>query len=949
MKKIILTASLLLVCAALAWAQGIGSAGDLKAFIEAANSGASLDAWRGPDSTIVLTADIDLSKQKKLPQVVSFSDRFNGQGHRLKGWKTSCGLFREITRQGVVSDIIIDPSCSLSAAPKGEECFIGFIADKNFGTVSRCINYAPVNHKSKYALASVNVGGIVGFNRFVILNCENYGKITSESSGVYKEEVSANVGGIAGSCGSKAGTGSVIAHSKNEGEIKLTSSLVSVFAGGITGNAAKSSLKYCDNRGPVSVRILSSEDGEAKGSARAGGICGQTKWDILRCCNYGSVLSDGECGANTGGIVGMPHAELVIADCINYGPVSALGELPSHCGGIAGNIGRPVHIRGCINEGEIRFDGVSARARSTAGGIVGNIYAPKSAVAGAYVRECINRGKVFAGAGGNKYDASNRNAIHAAGIVGCAELRSGLLGFVSDCTNEGTVVCASGRKGDIVGSVQSVKTGGSASTAWAKAEKPRADGTTLWGKVRSSDGSPLEGIVVTDGTNCVRTAADGSYSFRSDLSRTRFVYLSLPATAVIPTRQGVPQFFRRIPHDVQAASADFTLKTKAVQDKYTVMMIADPQVRQYGVDGSMETWRDRVAPDAEAFRASCGGEVYSINLGDLVYNNMFAWDDYMDVAASIACPTFNVIGNHDFDQATLFEIAQGDVYYETYVGPTHYSFDLGQLHYVVLNDIMYDRPTPKDKYYYGLDDRTLEWLRQDLSFIPKDKIIVTCTHAQLFKSPNTSPNGSHSVYYRHYKEYLSLLSAFRKVYAWCGHYHTNYYYNYALHHGKDTRHGAPNIECISVTRCTGALRFNRELGPKGEPQGYMVMNVDGDKLDWYYKPVGGDKSDQMKIYPPSRTSDGNVLVNIWNWSEGWSVPEWSEDGKTWTAMTPAPGTDPDYYELFLTLDNATTRKYCTPSTEAVLFSADISDSCRSGYVRVTDMFGNNFSESISWQ
>ena len=949
MKKLFITISFLIACA-LAYAQGgIGDAKALVAFIEAANKGESLLEWCNADSVVVLTADIDLSKTKKMPQVLSFAGTFDGQGHSLKGWKTSRGLFGELTKKGEVKGIVIDASCTLDAVSKGDEFQAGFVVDKNFGTVRNCVNYGTVNHKCSYALAPNMIGGIVGFNRFVILDCENYGKITSDSNGAYKEEVTVSIGGIAGGCGSKANTSSVIAHCTNHGQIKLVSSLYVMFAGGITGNAAKSSLKYCINRGEVDVKILASDDGETKGIARVGGICGGTKWDILRCYNYASVKGDGACSIFIGGISGVPHSELVIADCVNYGAVTALGEQPSQAGGIAGNITRPVHIRGCVNHGEIRFDGVSSDSRSTAGGIVGNIQCPKGQTAGAYVRECVNHGSVYAGAGGNKYDPNNRYAIHVGGVVGYAECRDNLRSFVSECSSDGTVTCKSGRKGNIIGNSVAVKTGGSASSAIATVTKPAADGTTIWGKVTTPDGSPIEGIVVTDGFNCIKTGADGRYAFKSDMSKVRFVYLSLPADVVIPTRYGVPQFFRRIPHDAPAATADFVLEKRDVPKDYTVMMIADPQVRQYGVDGSMETWRDNVAPDAEAFRASQQGDVYSINLGDLVYNNMFAWDDYMDIAASINCPTFNVIGNHDYDQQTLFEISQGDVYYETYVGPSHYSFDLGDVHYIVANTIMYDRPSINAKYGYGLDDDTYKWLCEDLSFVPKDKVIVTCSHANMFKNPNASPHGSHGAYFRHYEDYKALLSSYKKVYSWSGHYHENFYYNYANHFGIDTKHGAPNIQCISVARCTGALRLNKELGSMGEPQGFMVLNVHGDNLDWYYKSVGHDQSYQLRVYDPSRSTDGTVKANIWNWSEGWSQPEWSEDGgKSWTPMELTPGVDPDYYDIFQKVDNQTTRKYCTPSTKSILFSVHPSSGCTGGMVRTTDMFGVTYTGEIKW-
>ena len=185
---------------------------------------------------------------------------------------------------------------------------------------------------------------------------------------------------------------------------------------------------------------------------------------------------------------------------------------------------------------------------------------------------------------------------------------------------------------------------------------------------------------------------------------------------------------------------------------------------------------------------------------------------------------------------------------------------------------------------------------------------MTCSHHNPFKTPNKSPNGSHNAYSLNYKEYLSVFSQYKAVYAWNGHNHENFYYNYK---GKTTRHGAPNIQCISVARATGALRFNREIAAKGEPQGYMVMEVAGDSLSWYYKGVGTGKETQMRAYTPLKTNDATVKVNIWNWSEGWSTPEWYENGVKVSDMEFTPGVT-------------------------------------SGEIRVTDLFGNVYTEKITW-
>ena len=944
MKRILILVSLLFACVC-AWAQGIGTAKDLQDFIAACNAGESLLPWCNADSVVVLTADIDMSKVKKLPQVQSFSGHFDGKGFRLTGWKASAGLFKDITRRGIVEGLVIDKSCSLKCASKGDDFQVGFIADFNAGYIRNCINEGNVSHSCSFTLKPVYVGGLAGYNKGVILDSRNGGTVTSDTSGDPKEEISLNIGGVCGGGTGKTNTASMVVRCVNDGLVKATTNLISFYIGGISGNAARSQLKYCVNNGEILADIRETEDGTATGIARVGGVAGQTKNHILHCENFGTVKAKGACGAYAGGICGIPHDILVMVDCVNYGTVVSEGEQPSQTGGIAGNIGRPVHIRGCINYGRIVFAGVSSRARSASGGIVGNIYVPKSQNSAAFVSKCINYGDISSAAGGNKYDSNNRNSIHTAGVVGCAESRPGLPGRVTQCANYGKVSAASGRKGEILGSAVSVKTGGAAPSDWAVALKDVPAEGNVTGSVRTPSGEPWKGIVVTDGIQCVKTDEAGRFCMNSDLESCRFVYLSIPADAVIPTIDGMPVTSLRVPHHSKAVRADFVLERREAAKDYTVLMIADPQVRPFGWDGSMETWHERVAPDAEAFRASCGGDVYCINLGDLVYNEMSAWDDYLDGAALIKCPTFNVIGNHDYDQMNLFDTNLGNLFYETYVGPSRYSFDLGDIHYIAMNDILYDRATANDKYHYGLDEETLAWLKADLAFVPKDKVIVTCSHNNPFKTPNKSPHGSHNAYSLNYAEYLALLSSYREVYAWNGHNHENFYYNYA---GKDTPHGAPNIQCISVARATGALRLNRELGAKGEPQGYMVMNVHGDRFDWYYKGVGTGKDTQMRAYSPERTEDGTVKVNIWNWSEGWTLPEWWENGVKVADMEYAPGIDIDYKAIFDAYDNKTNRKYCTPSTEAILFSVIPSAGVSSGEIRVTDLFGNIYTQSISW-
>ncbi|MCQ2154556.1 MAG: calcineurin-like phosphoesterase family protein [Bacteroidales bacterium] len=948
MKKLLIFI-LLFIPAVLLSAADINTAKDLEAFIKAYNASEDLSVWMSSDSTFRFGADIDLSKAKKLPQIQAFAGVLDGAGHKITGWKTQNGLIKEVLPEAVVKNIIIDKTCSMKTVSKTELFTAGFIADLNNGTISGCVNYGSISHKCTYTQNHIFIGGIVGVNKFCVLDCCNYGRIFSESTGADAndaKEITCSVGGIVGGANGKVKAGSTVVRCVNYGEVSQYCDFISAAVGGVVGLSGASTVKFCVNRGIVTSEMAVNSNANKPGVAKVGGIVGLAKGDVMCNDNFGQVVGKGVGTSYVGGIVGMPHAALVVGDCVNFGNVSASAEGQNFVGGIGGNCGRPVHFRRCFNKGAVTFDGVCPRSRSAAGGILGQSYLTRKFDTATYIRECGNYGCVRSESGGNNYGNSDA-AIHTGGICGYMESREGVLSYLYDCANEGKVTSATGRRSNMCACTNNVITGGVLTDNQALSVEPRGDGANVYGRVLTTEGAPVEGVVVTDGLQCVKTAADGSYSMTSNLNDTYFIYISVPAAYKAPTVASIPQTFRRVARGEKAVCANFTLEARAsVENKYTLLMVGDPQVRplKYG-DNSMETWTTDVAPDIEAYRASCTGDVYAINLGDLVYNFMSAYDDYLDGAAKINCPVFNVIGNHDYDQQTLFDGHLGQVFYETYVGPENYSFDLGDIHYIIVNSIMYDRAKPSAKYGSGLDDKTVEWLANDLSYVSRDKTLVVCGHANLFKKPGTSPNGSHGAYNRNYKRYLALLKDFAHVYSWSGHYHQNYYYNYE---GKNSKHGAPNIESITVARCTGALRFNKPIAADGTPQGYMVAEVDGSRMTWAYKAVGRDIDYQIKAYAPGRCNDAMVRATIWNYSEGWSTPEWWENGRKVGEMQLVKGTDPDYKDLWDAFTNKRDRKYCVPDENCWIFGIEPSEGVTCGEIRVKDQFGKEYISTIKW-
>lgn len=934
MKRLLITICVLFLAALTSWAGGIRTAEDLMAFAQAVAKGKSTLEWRNADGEVCLDADIDMSRAKKFRSIAEFDGVFDGQGHRIINWKATGPLFLRLT-EGTIKNLIIDGSCSMKVSD-GENVY-GFIVGVNRGIIENCTNYADVTFKSTFVSKNLMLGGLVGSNLRLVVRCANYGTVSADCiSSTETEKPNAMIGGIAGRNGSSK-YACCLAWCENFGKVSYVGDLIYDSVGGIVGNGNGGTVKFCVNRGEVTANSSGSQDWSI--ASRCGGVTGFAKGDVICSDNFGAVFSHGNSSPNTGGVVGLMNDADMVMDCVNYGSVNVSNESPGAVGGVCATVSRAARIKSCINRGDVTYDGVSINKRTAVGGVVGYVYNKKDAVVGAYVRDCVNYGKVTSGKGGNRYENDDK-AIHTGGVAGFMKGSQDYQVLLLNCANNGKVEAVGGRCGNIAGACPGVKTGGEYVDEFAASAQPAPDGTNVYGTVKTPDGTPVPGVMVSDGFTTTLTDGSGRYALVSDLSKTRSVYISVPAEYEIPMHEGIPHFFRRVARHEKAVTADFTLTPrKEVNDSYTVLMVADPQIRPYEFDGSAETWRDDVAPDMEAYRASLDEECYAIDLGDLIYNYPVAYDDYMDVAKAIRCPMFNVIGNHDFDQRNMYATELGTPYFNIYAGPENYSFNIGKMHYVVLNDIIYNRLSPKEKYKVGLEDATLEWLRQDLQYVPKETTIVLAVHGQLFKAPKYNETGNPN-----YERYCELLKDYARVYCWAGHYHSNFGYDYA---GKGV--GLDNIQAICVSRATGALRVNGYLNSHGTPQGYMVAKVDGSEMTWKYKAVGKSVDEQMTVYEPSRTDGHHVSATVWNWNpDTWGKPEWWENGQKVADMQKWDGNDPDYVKLISTITDEYTLELAQPAKSRFLFKVQPSEGAVSGEVRVSDKFGNVYIKSISW-
>ncbi len=947
---------ILLLSVIAVYAGGIGNAKELIAFAKAVNSGADLSAWKNEKGIVCLECDIDMKKAKKLPVIIAFDGVFDGKGFTLKNWKAKDALFHELKAGGIIRNLRIDSSCSMKAT-SGSNMFVrGFIVNTNSGTLRNCENYGSIKHRGDLAAANIFIGGLCGINRYILIDCKNGGDIESAAFiAPESKKTCICIGGLAGSSSKNMKCAAYI-RCENSGNITYSGDLVHNYIGGIAGQTNKAACKYCYNRGNVTATSL-------KGAIKAGyvymgGICGHSSNDIMCCDNFGTIDSKGVYQVRMAGITGMPNAKMNITDCNNYGKVVSATNGMTLMGGIVGTMATETHICNGNNRGEILYIGTSPKA-SFIGGVVGSVGSGKKAKHGAYLRRCNNFGKVVSGNGGNSYD--NNNSIHTAGIAARSLGTAAAPITFTDCANKGEVSADGGRIDEIVAYATYTKvTGEYFHNNYANVAEPLANGATIYGRITSTTGEPVQGVVVSDGINCVESDNEGKYALTSDMTKTKFVFISTPDGYKVPFRKSVPQIFRRIPRHITAAEANFVLeKRDTPMENYMIAMVGDPQMRGFNHDTSSEKFRDVIIPDIANLAKEEGKQLFTINLGDLCYNWMPAYDDYLDIVANSNIEMFHVIGNHDFDQNTVLETKLGTPFFEEYISPTNYSFNIGKIHYIILNDIVYSRANSKKHYGVGLENDAIKWLKNDLKFVPKEHSIVICGHAQLFHKH--AKKGFVGKKYKNYKHYSKALSPFKKVYSWSGHYHNNSGFDFA----NAGYENIANVEAVTVARCSGNLRANRDLNIDGTPNGYMAVEVNNDNLEWYYKSIGHDRNYQMRAYSPTRTGDGYVKVNIWNYTKGyWSAPEWWENGVKVANLEQHAEEDLDAIEInkaaaplvakahpsVTWTDKKRNRvhDYTKPNKSRYMFRIKPSEGVRAGEIRVTDNFGKTYTCTVEW-
>ncbi|MGO1912370.1 MAG: calcineurin-like phosphoesterase C-terminal domain-containing protein [Corynebacterium sp.] len=126
--------------------------------------------------------------------------------------------------------------------------------------------------------------------------------------------------------------------------------------------------------------------------------------------------------------------------------------------------------------------------------------------------------------------------------------------------------------------------------------------------------------------------------------------------------------------------------------------------------------------------AGCG----ILLLGDNVGDDLSLNPDLKGLYADANGPVRALPGNHDIDYDADSDINATDTYRRDFGSP-YYSYDVGDVHIVALDNIDYngDDGSGNGGYDERISDEQLRWLRNDLATVPDDRQVVIAAHAPI--------------------------------------------------------------------------------------------------------------------------------------------------------------------------------------------------------------------------
>jgi hypothetical protein len=420
----------------------------------------------------------------------------------------------------------------------------------------------------------------------------------------------------------------------------------------------------------------------------------------------------------------------------------------------------------------------------------------------------------------------------------------------------------------------------------------------------------LAGILVSNQRDVVRTGVDGSFALPVEPGMVVYVHqppdhrvpvdaLNLPRFSYVHEPQGSPP----LRHGGMYATGplpdrlEFGLIPAEKELDFQVVIFGDPQPRDH-----REV--DFIRDDAVGEIAGTGA-AFALVLGDAMYDDLSLFPRYNQVMAAMGMPLWNAVGNHDID----FDAGgnrHGRDTFRSHFGANHYSFEYGDVLFLMLDNIDYlgYNDVGRRSYRGMLREQQLQWIGNVLREVPEDRLVVLGMHIPLFAWGGETPN----VNTGDREELFRILSG-RRVLALTGHIHMIY------HHllGEEVGWSGPDpFHQLTAATLSGTWWGGPEdergipvaTQRDGTPNGYHLLSFQGSHYRERFKGLGFDADAQLRVeFPAGEVSADSIrgrdlLVNVFSGSAG-NVVEAQVNSGPWFPLENTSGPSP-FFEALLT-------------------------------------------------
>lgn len=499
--------------------------------------------------------------------------------------------------------------------------------------------------------------------------------------------------------------------------------------------------------------------------------------------------------------------------------------------------------------------------------------------------------------------------------------------------------------------------------------------TTVYGWVRCGD-APVADVVVSDGYEVVKTDKDGLYQMASE-KKNPYVFVSIPSGYSVISDGVLPLFYVYLTKPADTPErADFELIREQGQENHTMLFFGDIHLANRTNDRKQFA---SFVSDVNSFLSTASGPVYAMTLGDMTwdqywYSNSYEFAQYLaDVNGIKGLSIFHTIGNHDHDMN-----ATGDwftvVKYKKELCPNYYSFNVGNIHYVSIDNILCKNTAasttnPDVRDYSGkVAPEVIDWLKKDLSFVDKSMHIVATAHASIYSQTGGAALDNAS-------EFVSCFAGYDVDFV-TGHSHKIW--------NVDKRASNKVYEHNTGAVCAtwwwaGYYTPDLNIGQDGAPGGWRIARINGSEIDWQYKGTGRDANYQFRTYDRNKinitatefapsandtyasefnklvsscgwsgsSSANEVYINLWDYDPSWTISVTEKETGSTLQTSHLTAYDPLYLIAYSAKRyNANKTPTFLPFMTNHIFKVKASSATSTLDIVVKDPYGRTYSQTM---